>query len=119
MYSNSNSTIWHDKQTKARGRILEDFLTSNQLHTLKDVSDYTTFSSSRDSSNNDLKIVNTQLLSTVNEWEIWNKDICSGHNIIGYNMGQACGDSAAPRTQDPKFIVQKRNIKIFSQNYFE
>ena len=29
MDSNSRSTAWHDTQTNARGRILEDFLTSN------------------------------------------------------------------------------------------
>ena len=63
--SNSRSTTWHDKQTNARGRILEEFLTSNQLHILKEDSDYTTFSSTRGSRNIDLTIVNTQLLRTV------------------------------------------------------
>ena len=62
MENNSRSTIWHDKQTNARGRILEEFLTSNQLHTLNEDSDYTTFSSTRGSSNIDLTIVNIQLL---------------------------------------------------------
>ena len=82
MDSNSTSTIWHDKQANSRGRILEDFLTSNQLHTLNEDSDYTKFSSTRGSSNIDLTIVKTQLLKTVNEWEVWNQDICSDHNLI-------------------------------------
>ena len=34
MDSNSRSTTWHDTQTNERGRILEKFLTSNQLHIL-------------------------------------------------------------------------------------
>jgi len=102
MDSNSRSTIWHDKQTNARGRILEEFLTSNQLHTLNEVSDYTTFSSTRGSSNIDLTIVNTQLLRTVNEWEIWDQDSCSDHNIIRYTIGQGRGDNSAPRTQEPR-----------------
>jgi len=83
----------HDKQTNARGRILEEFLTSNQLHTLNEDSDYTTFSSTRGSSNIDLKIVNTQLLRTVNERKIWDQDSCSDHNIIRYTIGHACGDN--------------------------
>jgi hypothetical protein len=34
MDSNSRSNTWHDTQTNARGRVLEEFLTSNQLHIL-------------------------------------------------------------------------------------
>ena len=41
MDSNSRSTTWHDMQTNTRGRILEKFPTSNQLHILNDDSDYT------------------------------------------------------------------------------
>jgi len=113
MENNSRSTIWHDKQTNARGRILEEFLTSNQLHTLNEDSDYTTFSSTRGSSNIDLTIVNIQLLRTVNEWEIWDQDICSDHNIIRYTIGQVRGDNSAPRPQEPTYIVQRRNINKF------
>ena len=76
MDSNSRSTMWHDTQTNTRSRILEEFLSSNQLHILNEDSDYTTFSSARGSSNIDLTIVNTQLLRTVNEWEIWDQDSC-------------------------------------------
>jgi len=47
MDSNSRSTIWHNKQTKTKGRVIEEFLTSNQLHTLNEDSPYTTFSSKR------------------------------------------------------------------------
>ena len=36
MDSKSRSTAWHDTQTNARGRILEDFLTSIYLHTLNE-----------------------------------------------------------------------------------
>ena len=36
MDSNSRSTAWHDTKTNARGKILEDFLTSNYLHTLNE-----------------------------------------------------------------------------------
>jgi hypothetical protein len=32
--SNSRSKMWHDNLTNARGRILEEFLTSKQLHIL-------------------------------------------------------------------------------------
>jgi len=98
MDSNSRSTTWHDTQTNARGRILEKFLNSNQLHILNGDSDYTTFSSTRGTSNIDLTIVNTRLLRTVKEWEIWDLDSYSDH-IIRYTIGQA---HSAQRTQEPR-----------------
>ena len=111
MDSNSRSTTWHDTQTNTRGRLLEEFLSSNQLHILND-SDYTTFSSNRDSSNIDLTIVNTQLFRNVNEWEIWDQDSCSEH-IIRYTIGQDCSYNSAPCTQEPRYIVQRHNINKF------
>jgi len=40
---NSWSTLWHDSLTNNRGRILEDFLASNQLHVANEASNNTTF----------------------------------------------------------------------------
>ena len=85
----------------------------NQLHKLNEDSDYTTFSSTRGSSNIDLTIVNTQLLRRVNEWEIWDQESCSDHSIIRYIIGQARGDNSAQRTQETRYIVHRRNINKF------
>jgi len=57
MESKSRSTALHDTQTNARGRILEDFFTSNYLHTLNEDCDYPTFSGARGSSNIDLSLL--------------------------------------------------------------
>jgi len=101
MESNSKSTIRHYNQTKARGRILEEFLTSNQLHILNEDSDYTTFSSSRGCWNIDVTIVNTQLLKTVNDWVTWEQENCSEHKMIRYIIGKARGDNSASRHKNP------------------
>ena len=95
-----------------RGRILEEFLSINQLHILNEDSDYTTFSSTRGSSNIDLTIVNTQLLRTVNDWEIWDQDSCSDH-INRYTLREDSGYKSAPRTEEPRYIVQRHNINKF------
>jgi len=54
--SNSRSTTWYDTLTNTRGRTLEEFLFSHQLHILNE-GEYTTFRSTRGSSNIDLTIV--------------------------------------------------------------
>jgi len=62
MDSNSRSTSWHDTLTNTRGRILEEFLMSKQLHIMNEGRDYTTFRSRRDTTNIDLTVINNQLL---------------------------------------------------------
>jgi len=113
MDSNSRSTIWHDKPTNARGRILEEFLISNQLHTQNEDSDHTTFSSTSGSFNIELTTANTQLLRTANELEIWDQDRCSDNNIIRYTIHQDCGDNSAPRNQESSCIIKRRNLNKF------
>jgi len=45
--SNSRSTKWHDVTTNVRGRLLEEFVASNQLHIINEESPRTTFQSSK------------------------------------------------------------------------
>ena len=58
MDSNSRSTSWHDTLANRRGRILEEFLTSKQLHIMNEDSGKTTFRSSRGTSNIDITVIN-------------------------------------------------------------
>ena len=60
--SNSRSKMWHDNQTNATGRILEEFLTSKQLHILNEESTLTTYVSSHGISNIDLTVVSNRLI---------------------------------------------------------
>jgi hypothetical protein len=84
--SNSRSTTWYDVQTNHRGKVLEEFLASNQLHIINEDSTRTTFHSSRGSSNIDLTIANDQMLAAVKDWEISEEESCSDHNIIKFNI---------------------------------
>ena len=111
MDSNSRSTTWHDTQNNTRSRVLEEFISSNQLHILNEDSKYITFSSTRGSSNTDITIVNTQLFRTVNDSEICDQDCCLDH-IIRYTIEDS-GYNSAPRTQEPRYTVQRHNINKF------
>jgi len=70
MDSNSRSTNWHDVLTNYRGKLLEEFFASNQLHIINEDSTRTTFQSSRGSSNIDFTSVNNHMLATIKDWEI-------------------------------------------------
>ena len=87
--SNSSSKTWRDSQTNARGRILEEFLISKQLHILNEESTLSTFLNSRGSSSIDFTVVSNQLLSAVENWEVCDQESCSDHSIIKFSIGQA------------------------------
>jgi len=87
--SNSKSKMWHDNQTNARGKILEEFLTSKQLHILNEESTLTTYLNSRGSSNIYLTVVSNQLLRAVENWEVSYQESCSDNCIIKFAVGQA------------------------------
>jgi exonuclease III len=87
--SNARSTLWHDKFTNSRGRILEEFLTSNQLYIVNKDSNNTTFRNSLGTSNIDLTIISTQLLNHVTGWTICDQESISDHNFIKFDIKQS------------------------------
>ena len=115
MDSNSRSTSWHDTLTNTRGRILEEFLMSKQLHIMNEGRDYTTFRSRRDTTNIDLTVINNQLLWAVVECKISKEESCSDH-IIRYAIGQGKGHRIEFDLQDVRYIVKKNNQDKFKGN---
>jgi len=83
--SNSRSIVWHDTTTNNRGRLMEDFLASNQLHILNEERKLTTFQSSRVERNIDLNIANNKMLANVQKWDTLEEESASYHNIIIFN----------------------------------
>jgi len=81
---NARSTLWHDKLTNSRGRILEENVTSKQLFILNEESCNTTFKNRLGTSNIDLTITCSRLLNRITEWAISNQESVSDHNIIKY-----------------------------------
>jgi len=86
--SNSRSTSWHDTQTNARGRILEEFLLSKHMHIMNEGSTLTTYLNSRGSSNIDLTVISNQLHRAVVHWEVRDQESCSDHSNIKFAIGQ-------------------------------
>jgi hypothetical protein len=71
--SNATST-WHNHHlTNHRGRIIEEFLVSVQLHIMNEDSNLTTYLSSCGCSNIDLTVTNNSILRAVEEWEVTDK----------------------------------------------
>jgi len=56
--SNARSKTWHDIKTNSRGKKMEEYLASKQLHIINEESGRFTFHNSRGSSKIDLTITN-------------------------------------------------------------
>jgi hypothetical protein len=63
-----------------RGKLLEEFVASNQLHIMNEHSTRTTFQSNRGKSNVDKNITNNQMLADIRNWGISEEERISDHN---------------------------------------
>jgi exonuclease III len=83
---NAQSKMWHDVKTNSRGKKLEEYLVSKQLHIINEESETFTFHNYRGTSNIDLTITNDKLTAAVNEWEISPDESLSDHKYIKYKI---------------------------------
>ena len=98
---------------KTRGRILEEFLISKQLYIMNEERVNTTFWNRRGASNVDLTIIHNQLLRTVVEWEISEKENCPDQSTIKYSIEQGTSHMKIVCFQDAGYIVKKRELCKF------
>ena len=68
--SNARSTSWHYVLTNKRGKTMEEFLISRQLHIADGESCRKTFCTSRIASNIDLTTLNNQAIGLISGWAI-------------------------------------------------
>jgi hypothetical protein len=119
MDSNSRSQAWHDKQTNARGRKLEEYLLSRDLNIMNEESDLTTYQSRRGRSNIDLTIINNCILKHFKDWEISTEDSCSDHNIIKFKLEQENNYGIQYNYTGARYITTEENYNRFEHNLQE
>jgi hypothetical protein len=96
--TNSRSTTWHDTYTNSRGKNMEDYLASTNLHIINEESERNTFHSSVGSSNIDLTMARKKLLPNICEWEINTEESLSDQNYLKYKI----------RTTTTKYLNQNK-----------
>ena len=119
MDSNSRSAVWHDRHTNSRGKTLEEYLISRDLHIKNEESEHNTFHSRRGSSNIDLTIVNNRQLKNFKDWEISEDESCSDHNIIKFQIGQEINHVLQHNHNGTRYIVKEEDYDKFDKNLIE
>ena len=114
--SNARSSSWHDILTNGRGRMLEEFLISQQMYIMNEKSYLTTFRSSHGKSNIDITIINDKLLRAIVNWEITDQESCSDHSVIRYDIRQDSAPHLETDTGEVKYKVRKDDKTKFQRN---
>ena len=111
--TNARSSLWYDRVTNERSRILEEFMNSKQSYFLNEESSDTTFSNSVGNSNIDLTIINTQLLSNITGWEISGQENLSDHRIIKYDIKPGPTTTFAANHTLIRYRTNKESLEKF------
>jgi hypothetical protein len=114
--SNSRSKTWHDVTTNSRGKLLEEFVASNQLHIINEDSTRTTFQTGRGKSNIDITITNNQMLADVTNWEISEQESASDHNTIKFSIKLDNYETKINHVPGLRDIIKKEHQSNFYVN---
>jgi hypothetical protein len=117
--SNSWSISWHDLLTNKRGRILEEFLLSKQLHIVNEESCCTTFRTSRGASNIDLTVLNYQAHDVISDCVIYDRESCSDHSVLKYGLGNGTFRTTGINSGGVRYKVTQRDIEKFQGNLIQ
>ena len=86
MDSYARPTTSHDTKTNNRGKHLEDYIISKQLHIMKEPSTKITYESRTDKTNIDLTLVTNNLVRRITDWKTSDEECNSDISILTYDI---------------------------------
>jgi len=119
MDSNARSKTWYDVITNRRGRLLEEFLISNQLHIANEGSTLTTFESNRGTSNIDLTIADNTIVTLINTWQCNEQESFSDHRYITFRIEKHKVITNDYNYHGIKYITSEEGFKRFDDNFIK
>jgi hypothetical protein len=98
---------------------MEEFLISRHLHIANEESQYTTFQTCRGASNIDLTVINNMALKLLQDWNIYDQQSCSDHNIMQFEIRKAKPQVEKTNNSGIKYTVTKTNIGTFQERIMQ
>ena len=108
------STMWHDTVTNARGRLMEEFISSKNIYIINEESQITTFENRIGKSNIDLTITNGSLIHRLNEWDCSGEESCSDHRFLTFNIAKEYRITEL-KFENTKYIIREEEIEEFNR----
>jgi hypothetical protein len=116
MDSNARTTSWHDITTNGRGKYLEEYIISKQLHIMNEPRANTTFESRTSKSNIDLTLVTSNKQRKISDRTISDEESNSDHSIINYDIRTATSHNNNTKMKRQKFTVNAENMEKYQAN---
>lgn len=104
MDANSKSLTWFSGETDERGRILEEFLMSNNLYILNRPSEVSTFCRVNAESNIDITIAGDTMVNRIKNWRVDSSCTTSDHNLILFELEEGLNSR--------KFLKKEKSYNI-------
>ena len=114
--SNARSTMWFDTFTNQRGRKMEDFLITHDLHLINIDNGVPTFETNRGRSRVDLTLATGSLSRYINKWTIGEQESCSDHKLISYTIqSPVANDTHLNDAQwtGTRYVVREEDFQTF------
>ena len=103
--------------TNHRGKLIEEFVASNQLHTINEESTRTDFQSSRGKNNIDITLTDNQMLADINNWQILEVESASDHKIK-FNIKFGNIDTKINFAYDLRYIIKEQQQTEFHEKLY-
>lgn len=84
--ANAKSELWYSNETDDRGRLLEEFILTNDLIILNEPNNPPTFMTSNGQSNIDLTLASSNFGRSIKEWKVSLCCTTSDHNLITFKI---------------------------------
>jgi hypothetical protein len=105
--------------TNKRGKAMEEFIMSRHLYIANEESHYTRFQTFRGATNIDLTIINNTALKILQDWNIYDQESCSDHNIIQFEIGKAKPQVEKNYNSGIRYIETTTNIGTFQERLMQ
>jgi len=117
-HSNARSKTWHDVLTNRRGRLLEEFLISNQLYIVNEDNNLQR-SSQTGTSNVDLTVVDSTIVILINMWQCNEQERFSDHRYITFCIEKHKDITNEYNYHGTKYITSEEGFKWFDDNFIK
>ena len=92
---------------------MDKFVARNHLNVINEDNERTNFQSSRRESNIDLTITNNQMLADIKNWDIYEEEIASDHNVIKFSITLDKHTTHENNLSEPRFRIKENQLTKF------
>jgi hypothetical protein len=84
--SNARSKLWFDKHTNVRGRTMEEYIITRDLHIINTETGIPSFETNRGRSWIDLTLCNSKVTQNIRRWTCGEEESCTDHKIMCFDI---------------------------------